>query len=109
MLKLRDEETKQDIKAAFRSVKPPGIYSNDDLTPLRAKLLYLLRRARPMAGGKLVACGSTNGSVYALIKPPDSTARNQRLIVNTMDKLESLCERALNISFTALKINLSNQ
>ena len=79
MLKLRDESTKLDILSACRSVKPADLYANDDLTPLRASLLYLLRRAKSRSNGKLVACGSWNGNVYAYIKPPNGTARNQNL------------------------------
>ena len=69
MLKLNDEGIKQDIISACRTVRPPDLYANDDLTPFRARLLYLLRRAKSKSNGKLVACGSSKGNVYAFIKP----------------------------------------
>ena len=102
MLKLHDGSIKHDIQSACRTVRPPDFYANDDLTPHRANLLYLLRQAKRKAGSKLVSCGSVNGSVYALIKP-DSAARNQRVYIRSMDRLESLCSRELGISLCELR------
>ena len=102
LVKLCDEETKRDILSACRTVKPPDMFANDDLTPMRAKILYLLRQAKAKSGGKLVTCGSSSGNVYAFIKPPDSTSKNQKIYVKTMDKLESLCRCALDVSLADL-------
>ena len=102
MLKLRDEDTKRDILSACRTVKPSDLYANDDLTPLRANMLYLLRRAKSKSSGKLVACGSSNGNVYAFIKPPNDSGRNQKVYIKTMDKLKSLFDRELGITLSEL-------
>ena len=102
LVKLRDEDTKQSILSVCRSVKPADLYPNDDLTPLRAKLLYLLRRAKSRSNGKLVACGSSRGNVYAFIKPPNPTARNQKVYIKTMEKLNYLCSRELGIPLSEL-------
>ena len=51
MLELRDSRTKSDIIHACRTTKPTNMYANEDLIPLRAKLLYLLRRAKHKANG----------------------------------------------------------
>ena len=90
MLKLHDDGIKRDIQSACRSVKPTNLYANDDLTPLRANLLYLLRRAKRRANSRVIACGSSNGNVYAFIKPTDESARNRKVHVKSMDRLESL-------------------
>ena len=105
ILKLKDEDTKRDLLSAFRAVKPTDLYGNDDLTPTRARLLYLLRQAKKKTNGKMVACGSINGIVYAFIKPPSSSARNQKVYVKDMASLESLCERVLGISLSALTVD----
>ena len=99
MLKLRDESITTDILTACRTIKPQDMYANEDLIPSRAKLLYLLRQAKSRSGGRLTACGSIKGNVYALLKPPNKTARSQRIFINTMSRLESLCSRELGISF----------
>ena len=98
MLKLRDVNTKQDMQSACRTLRPADLYANDDLTPTRANLLYLLRRAESKSNGRIVACGSLNGTVYALFSPLSDSARKQKVFINTMDRLESLCERELGVS-----------
>ena len=102
MIKLRDRETKRDIMSAFRTVKPKNLYANDDLTPQRARLLYLLRVAKRRCGGIITACGSIDGEVYVYLKPPNPTARSRRLLVNSMERLEDLCRRELNTNTAAL-------
>ena len=102
MLKLRENDTKRDIMSACRTVRPPDLYANDDLIPSRARILYLLRQAKRKSGGKLAACGSQNGNVFAIIKPPNESARNQKVFIRTMSTLESLCERELKISLGEL-------
>ena len=77
MIKLRDEDVKRDILSACRTVRPPGLYANDDLTPYRAKILFILRKAKNKSDGKLTACGSQNGNVYAFLKPSNG-ARSQK-------------------------------
>ena len=109
LIKLRDGDTKRDILSAFRTKKPADFYANEDLIPLRAKLLYLLRRAKPRSNGKLVACGSSNGNVYAFIKPINDAPRNQKIFVKNMDKLESLCEKEFEFPLSVLTGEISNQ
>ena len=107
MLKLRDDETKKDVKSAFRSIKPPNVYSNEDLPPSRARLLCLLRQAKKISKGKLTGCGSLNGNVFAYIVPTDATGKSQKVFVRTVEKLESLCD-VIGISFSALTDGLSD-
>ena len=108
MVKLRDREIKKDIMSAFCTVKPAQLYANDDLTPHRAKLLYLLRVAKRKYANKITACGSVDCKVYAYLKPPNPLAKSQRVYINNMRKLEELCIRELNTSL-ALLTGESNQ
>ena len=109
MPKLLDVTTKRDILLACRTVRPSDLYTNDDLTPLRANLLFLLRRAKSRANGKIVTCGSSNGNVYAFIKPPGELARNQKTYIKSMERLESLCDRELGISLRELTEDVSKE
>ena len=108
LIKLRDEDIKRDILSACRTTKPSDMYANEDLIPSRARLLYLLRRARVKSSGRIAACGSSNGNIYALIKPPDLSARPQRTFVKSMGRLESLCSD-LGISFPELMEGVSTR
>ena len=99
------EGRKNDIQAACRKVKPSGLYANDDLTPTRAKVLFLLRQAKKKSNGKVVSCGSIGGRVYAYVQPPDASSRSQRLFFNDVDKLESFCVRELGISVKNMSDN----
>ena len=108
MLKLRDQQQKIDLLAACRRVKPTDMYANDDLTPIRSNILFNLRHAKRRSDGKIVSCGSIDGKVYAYIKPSSPMARNQRMFINDVEKLEELCTRHLGISITELPMGLSS-
>ena len=108
MLKLHEGSVKRDIQSACRIVKPSELYTNDDLTPHRANLLYLLRRAKRRANGKIVACGSADGSVYAFIRSTGESTRNQKVYIKSMERLVSLCDRELGIPLRELTEGLSS-
>ena len=101
-LKLRHEGITTDILTACCTIKPPDMYANEDWIPSREKILYLLRRAKSRSGDRLTACGSLKGYVYALLKPPNESARTQRILIMAMSRLESLCSQELGISFVEL-------
>ena len=88
--------------SAFRTIKSSKLYANDDLTSHRAKLLYLLRVAKRKYSTKITACGSMDCNVYAFLKPSNPSARNQRVFINSMKKLEELCVRELDTSLATL-------
>ena len=101
MVRLRDG-VKGDILAACKRVKPNGLYANDDLTPSRAKVLFLLRQAKKKSNGRILACGSIGGRVYAYVAPPNPSSRNQKVFLNDIQKFESFCVRELGISMRDL-------
>ena len=102
LLKLQNEETKKDILLACRRVRPRGLFANEDLTPHRASLLFALRRAKKSANGKMTGCGSYNGRVFMYLQPPNPDARQQRVYVESFDKLKKLCLQELDISYDEL-------
>lgn len=98
MIKLLDIDTKKDIVSACRTVKPPDLYANDDLTPIRAKILYTLRKARRGYPTKISSCGSHDGRVFLYLKPPNPTGRAQKIFIGNQHELEDLCVRQLGAS-----------
>ena len=98
MLKLCNSEIKKDILGACRGVKPLGLFINDDLIPSRATILFALRQAKKKFPSKIAAaCGSQDGRVFAFVKPPNPSAKNQKIFVNSMQKLEEFCSDTLNV------------
>ena len=77
MVKLRDG-VKPDIVTACKRAKPAGLYANDDLTPLRANILYKLRQAKKKSNDMIVSCGSLNGQVFAYLRPPNPSAKAKK-------------------------------
>lgn len=102
MVKFRDQGVKEDVMAACRRVKPANLYANDDLTPVRANILYILRQAKRKSHNKIVACGSMKGRIYVFIKPTNPSARNQKVYLNDMQKLEEFCIRELGVTLAEL-------
>ena len=93
MLRLASYEAKVDILSACRTVKPADMYANDDLTPSKASLLYLIRSVKKKFPTKITACGSSDGRLYLFLKPPDSSARNQRVHINSLLQFNRICEQ----------------
>ena len=56
MIKLCDPGLKNDILTACRRAKPSGLVANDDLPPVRANILYILRQAKRRSNGMIVSC-----------------------------------------------------
>ena len=98
LIKVTNIELKKDLLISCKKVKPAGLYLNEDLTLTRSKILFALRKAKRYFPRKFAGYGSMNGSVYALVKPPNPAARNQRLYINNHLKLEDFCTRELGVS-----------
>ena len=72
----------------------PDIYINEDLTPRRSTVMYVLRKLRRSHSDKVTGCSSAEGVVYAWVKPLVATVQNQRDIrmrVNGYDNLVEFC------------------
>ena len=96
LVHLRNTEEKNDLITACRRGKPTNFYINENLTPARSHILYILRQLRRRNGSKIDHCGSRDGKVYFWFKPNDDGGRNRKFYVNSIETLRKLCEE-LNI------------
>ena len=91
-------DIKHDLLKACRAMKPPNLFINESLTKTRNTALFGLRQARKKYPKVVAGCGSTDGRVYAWIKPPNSdaeNAKNTRICINSRDKFETFCNDTL--------------
>lgn len=101
LVKLIDFSLKKDVLVACKQIKPPNLFANDDLPPLKHKILFALRRAKREFPAKISACGSLDGKVYALLKSPNN-AGNIRIFINTLHRLDDFFTRELKVSYVEL-------
>ena len=101
LVKFTDVDMRNDIVAACRTVKPPGIYVNENLIPVRAEIFSVLRHAKRRYPTQVAAVGTRNGDIYVWLKSPNGE-RNQKLFLNTKSKLADFCENTLHISVANL-------
>ena len=92
LVKFRSPETKRSILESCRAIKPK-FYVNDDLPPVKQTIMYVLRLTKKKFPGIVSGCSSSNGHIYAWVKPENSseTTRNRKIMVNTLDKLTMFC------------------
>ena len=105
IIKFCRRETKQEILKACKTVKPKNIYINESLTPTRTTTLYGLRQAKKRFPNLIAGYGSSDGKVYAWIKPPNPQApqaRNAKMLVNTRRRFIELCDTILHCEATEL-------
>jgi len=103
LLKLSGEHIKEDILKSCKSVKPVNLYINENLTPLRAEVLYSLRKLKRKYPMKIEYCGSVRGRVYFWMKLENGQSRNRKLYVDSLTNLEDLCERELNVDISEVR------
>ena len=109
IVRLPDRGTKEDILRAFRTSKPSEFYANENLTPGRSKVLFALRRAKRRFPQLISGCGSRDGRVYAWISTPSSTGRNNKIFINSWNKLESVCEEFLGVQVDDLGVEKTDR
>jgi len=97
LVKLRDGEIKNDILQACRTTKPARLFVGDNLTPIRASILYALRQVKKKCPDKLEYCGSRDGRVFIWIKSAGASGRNQKMSINTFDLLLKICDEHFNV------------
>ena len=98
MVKLCRRETKHDLLRACKSVKPPNLFINDSLTPIRNSILYGLRQAKKKHPSRISGCGSIDGRIFAWVRPAsrDSGNKDFRIFINTKLKFDMMCKDILN-------------
>ena len=85
-----------------RRVKPANLYVNEDLTQVRASILYALRQTKRRHPAKVRGCGSRDGRVFLLLTPPNPAEHSRRVFVDNLDRLEELCTRELGMPSSEL-------
>ena len=91
---------KYQILNASRSRKPPGLFVNESLTKPRQTITSALRNAKRQFPDKISGYSTTDGSIFVWVKPPLPSApgaKNFRVSVNTMEKLEQFCQKKFNL------------
>ena len=109
LVKMSRKDTRDELVMACRTMKPVGVYLNEDLTPERANLLYIMRQAKRKCPQKVAACGSQNGQVYVWMKAPNPSAKNQKIIIGDREKLVEICEQSLGLKMSDLVSHPSEQ
>ena len=102
LIRFRDKGERDDVFSSCKRRKPTNLYANEDLTPHKSNILFELRHIRLRSNGKIAACGSVNGWVYAYIAPPSQSGKPQRVFIDNMDKLDELCQRELGVRLSAI-------
>ena len=104
LVKLSTNEAKQNIMNACKTAKPERIFINENLSPARNSIMYVLRKAKKDFPDIVSGCNSMDGNVYAWIKPPNGNApgaRASRMQINDYKKLSNFCTEVINSSVSA--------
>ena len=102
LVKVKTDEERDDILRACRTIKPNGLYLNDNLTQGRSKIMYALRQAKRRKPNVLSGCGSQKRRVFAFVKAPDQTHRGQKIFLNTWEKFVIFCQKTLELEADSL-------
>ena len=91
---------KYDILSKARSCKPSGLFINESLTPTRQKITTAIRKAKREFPDVISGYNTVDGSIHMWVKPSNPEApgaRNSRMFVNTMEKLDAFCQRNFSL------------
>lgn len=105
VVKLCRREVKSDLTNACRQLKPPNLFVNESLTPVRSTIMYVLRKAKRAFPEKVAGCNSSDGKVFVWVRPPNPNAplpRNSRMTINTHQRLVEFCSGILNTELSTL-------
>ena len=91
-------KVKKDILAVFKRVKPFNLFANDDLTPLKSRVLYVMSQAKKEFPCKVKFCVSRDGKVFMFLQPPNPNARSQRVFISSMQQLNEMCLKIFSLS-----------
>ncbi|KAI3384257.1 hypothetical protein SNEBB_000913 [Seison nebaliae] len=101
LMKFKNADFKDEVLHACRNEKPSDLYVNENVTPTRATILYVLRRAKAKYPSIVSGCQSRNGKVLAWVKPVNPSAagaHNVRVMLNTRKALDDFCSKTLKTS-----------
>ena len=101
ILKFCRREVKTDILNSCKQVRPQNFYANESLTPIRSKILYVLRQAKRRHPEKIASCNTIDGKIVVWVKPPRPEAqgaRNSKIFINSKSHLEKFLRDLLELS-----------
>jgi hypothetical protein len=104
LVKFSDSATKSDLLGACKTVKPKGLFINENLIPKRSNILYCLRQAKKKFHNMISGCSTRDMNVFVWLKPPNPDAegaKNTRMQVNTYNKLQEFCSKVLKAPLTS--------
>ena len=97
-------ETKTSIFAACKAEKP-SFYVNENLTPRRRTVMYVLRKIKRMHPDRLKGYSSFDGKVFAYTPPLPSAAavspRDVRTPINNYEALVKFCNDVIQAPLTS--------
>ena len=102
ILKFCRRDIKTDILNSCKEMKPQNFFANESLTPIRSKILYVLRQAKKHHN-KIASCKSIDGKVVVWVKPPRPNApgaRHTRVFLNTKASLERFLRDMLEVNIS---------
>ena len=102
LVRMNGMEVRDDIVKACKLAKPTDLYVNDNLTQIRARILYALRQAKKRKPALVSGCGSQNGRVFVWIASPNQEARNIKVYLNSWEKFKNFCGDSLDLDVASL-------
>ena len=97
MVKFSQSGISENILKTVRNRKPNNLFINENLTPMRARYLYAVRRAKRRFPQKVDGCGTTGGRVFVWLKPLTPGGRNIRAFIDSEFRLRELCEKSFGV------------
>ena len=77
------------------SKKKKNFYAND-ICPEKQRIMYVLRQAKRKFQDKVSGSACIEGRIYVWLKQSNSD-KDQRLMINTVDKLRLFCNSNLGV------------
>jgi len=104
LVKFSNQQIRNYVLSGCKSVKPANIFTNEYLTPQRAKLLAMLKKLKRAAPQYISAVSSRNGRIFAWCKSHNGSSRDTKKFFSSMKDLDGYAE-ALNISMSDVSDN----
>jgi len=94
-LKVCRRELKRDITFACKQTKP-NFYINEQLTPTRTTIMYVLRKAKREFPNQILNARSTDGNITLFLAADTPNSSPRRINVNTRATLEDILQKIIN-------------
>ena len=97
LVKFNKPESKKSLIASCKTYKP-DFYINEDLSPEKQTIMYVLREAKRKFPNIVSGSSCVDGRIAAWIKPqhPDEGSSNRRVNVNSLEKLKTFCRDTID-------------